>query len=211
MAYSDFDLPTVQHDFHLAVREVPGLFRAMAPLQPTARLTDALAEGDPLARALNTEKARSELLIMPVLLDLRRHFPGQVSLFSGVFFAVDPAEGLTGYCDYVLSRSPLQLLITAPVAVIVEAKNENIPGGLGQCLAAMVAARRFNTRQQTGGSTILGAVTSGTTWRFLRLAGDCAAIDMDEYDLPRDVAQVLGILAHAIVDAPEAAALVHSP
>jgi hypothetical protein len=59
--------------------------------------------------------------------------------------------------------------------------------------------------------TIVGAVTSGTTWRFLRLEGDCAAIDLDEYDLPRDVAQVLGILAHAIVDVPEAAALVHSP
>ena len=157
-----------------------------------------MAEGVPLAGAINTEKARSELLIMPVLLDVRRHFPGQVSLFSGALFDVDPSRGLTGYCDFILSRGPSQMVLTAPVAVVVEAKNENLMSGIGQCLATMVAARCFNTQAQTGVTMILGAVTSGTRWKFLRLAGDDATMDLDEYDLQHDVARILGILASAI-------------
>jgi hypothetical protein len=90
------------------------------------------------------------------------------------------------------------MVLTAPVAVVVEAKNENLMSGMGQCLATMVAARCFNTRAQTGVTTILGAVTSGTRWKFLRLDGDHATMDLDEYDLQRDVARILGILASAI-------------
>ena len=112
---------------------------------PAPWLEHALAEGVPLAMALNTEKARSEFLIAPVLLDVRRLFPGQASLFSGVLFDVDPVRGLTGYADFLLSRSGSQLVLTAPVVVVVEAKNDNLSSGLGQCLATMVAARCFNT------------------------------------------------------------------
>jgi hypothetical protein len=34
--------------------------------------------------------------------------------------------------------------------------------------------------------------------KFLRLDGDHATMDLDEYDLQRDVARILGILASAI-------------
>ena len=198
MPYSDFTLVSVEHAFELRRHEVSGLFVDVLPCTPTPRLEDAIAEGAPLAGAINTEKARSELLIMPVLLDVRRHFPGQVSLFSGVLFDVDPSRGLTGYCDFILSRGPSQMVLTAPVAVVVEAKNENLMSGIGQCLATMVAARYFNTQAQTGVTMILGAVTSGTRWKFLRLAGDDATTDLDEYDLQHDVARILGILAGVI-------------
>ena len=198
MPYSDFTLVSVEHAFELRRHEVLGLFVDVLPCAPTPRLEDAIAEGVPLAGAINTEKARSELLIMPVLLDVRRHFPGQVSLFSGVLFDVDPSRGLNGYCDFLLSRGPSQMVLTAPVAVVVEAKNENLMSGIGQCLATMVAARCFNTQAQTGVTMILGAVTSGTRWKFLRLAGDDATMDLDEYDLQHDVARILGILASTI-------------
>jgi hypothetical protein len=198
MSYSDFTLVSVEHAFKLRRHEVSGLFADVLPCAPTPRLEDAIVEGVPLASAINTEKARSELLIMPVLLDVRRHFPGQVSLFSGVLFDVDPSRGLTGYCDFILSRSPSQMVLTAPAAVVVEAKNENLMSGIGQCLATMVAARCFNTQAQTGVTMTLGAVTSGTRWKFLRLAGDDATMDLDEYDLQHDVARILGILASAI-------------
>ncbi|ABG51048.1 hypothetical protein Tery_1789 [Trichodesmium erythraeum IMS101] len=48
--------------------------------------------------------------------------------------------------------------------VLVEAKKEDIKPCLGQCLAEMVAAQRFNEQKRLLISTIYGAVTSGTVW-----------------------------------------------
>jgi transketolase C-terminal domain/subunit len=57
--------------------------------------------------------------------------------------------------------------------MIVEAKNENIKGGLGQCVAEMVAAQIFNEREANAIDTIYGAVTTGEIWKFLKLGGGC--------------------------------------
>jgi hypothetical protein len=65
-------------------------------------------------------------------------------LFSGKEFNVAPERGLNGFCDFLISLSPEQLLIKAPVIALVEAKNDNIQLGLGQCIAEMVAAQLFN-------------------------------------------------------------------
>ena len=61
-------------------------------------------------------------------------------------FDVDASRGLNGYCDFILTRSPLQSVLTAPVVAIAEAKNDNLRTGLAQCIAAMVAAREFDAR-----------------------------------------------------------------
>lgn len=144
--------------------------------------------------AINTAKARSELLITPVLLDIWRQAQSQISLFSGVEFAVDEARGLTGYCDYILSRSKEQLTVNAPVVMIVEAKNENIKGGLAQCIAEMVAAQIFNEREDNAIECIYGVVTTGEIWKFLQLTGAVTCIDLSDYYLVRDVSTILGIL-----------------
>ena len=70
--------------------------------------------------------------------------------FSGYPFNVDKEKGLAGACDFIISRSPEQLFIKAPVITIVEAKNENIIRGLGQCVAEMYAAKLFNERGGNG-------------------------------------------------------------
>ena len=198
MAYSDFDLKKVQKDFGLQIDEQPDLFADVQPMPPSATLANALAETAQLAIAINTEKARSELLITPVLLEIWRQAQSQISLFSGTEFTVDEARGLTGYCDYILSRSKAQLTINAPVIMIVEAKNENIKGGLGQCVAEMVAAQIFNAREGNAIDTIYGAVTTGEIWRFLYLSGAVAAIDLSDYYLMRDVDKILGILCQGV-------------
>lgn len=157
-------------------------------------LTDTLKETIQLAIAINTEKARSELMIMPVLLEIRRQTQPAISLFSGTEFNVDEGKGLSGYCDYILSRSREQLTLNAPVVMIVEAKNENIKAGLGQCVAEMVAAQIFNDREGNGIATLYGAVTTGEIWKFLRLADTVAAIDLTDYYISRDLNKILGIL-----------------
>src|SRR2546430_6660500 len=198
MAYSDFDLKKVRNAFGLRIDEQPDLFADVTPVQPGATLANTLAETAHLAMAINTEKARSELLITPVLLDIWRQAQSQISLFSGTEFTVDEERGLTGYCDYILSRSKEQLIVNAPAVMIVEAKNENIKGGLGQCVAEMIAAQIFNEREGNAIEAIYGAVTTGEIWKFLKLVGTVASIDLSDYYIVRDVSKIWGILWHGI-------------
>ena len=113
--------------------------------------------GVDLALAVNTEKARSEFIIAPVLMELGGCSADGFGLFSGVEFDVDASRGLNGFCDFILTRSPLQSVLTAPVLAIAEAKNDNLRNGLGQCIAAMVAAREFNAKSSAGAVVIHGA------------------------------------------------------
>jgi len=198
MAYSDFDLKKVRKDFGLQIDEQPDLFADVLPGQPSATLANTLVETAQLAIAINTEKARSEMLITPVLLDIWRQAQSQISLFSGTEFNVDEERGLTGYCDYILSRSKEQLIVNAPAVMIVEAKNENIKGGLGQCVAEMIAAQIFNEREGNAIEAIYGAVTTGEIWKFLKLVGAVASIDLSDYYIVRDVHKIVGILCQGV-------------
>ena len=198
MAYSDFDLKKVRNDFGLQIDEQSDLFAAVLPVQPGPTLANTLAETAQLAIAIHSEKARSELIIAPVLLEIWRQAHAQISLFSGTEFTVDVERGLTGYCDYILSRSREQLTVNAPVIMIVEAKNENIKGGIGQCVAEMIAAQIFNEREGHAIETMYGAVTTGEIWKFLKLVGAVASIDLSDYYIVRDVEKILGILWQGI-------------
>lgn len=165
----------------------------MAPVAASDTLTTVLADYIPLATAIATEKARSEFLIAPILAEVRRQLNNQISLFSGSEFPVDPAQGLQGFCDYIISASREQLLITAPVMMIVEAKREDIIGGLGRCIAAMVAAQVFNQREGNEMGRIYGAVTTGTNWKFLILEEKTVSVDRVEYFI-NQLEKILGIL-----------------
>lgn len=133
------------------------------------------------------------MIIAPVLLEIRRKFQHHLSLFSGSKFNVDESSGLVGYCDYILSRSQEQLTINIPVAVIVEAKNENIKGSL-QCAATMFAAQLFNQQEGNGIAKIYGAVATGEIWKFLTLSETIVSIDLSDYYIVRDLQKILGIL-----------------
>lgn len=193
MAYSDFNLAKARDAFGLTLDESLDLFAAVAPVAPSDTLTTVLADYIPLATAIATEKARSEFLIAPILAAVRRQLNNQISLFSGSEFPVDPAQGLQGFCDYIISASREQLLITAPVMMIVEAKREDIIGGLGQCIAAMVAAQVFNQREGNEVGRIYGAVTTGTNWKFLILEDKTVSVDRVEYFI-NQLDKILGIL-----------------
>jgi hypothetical protein len=203
MGYSEFTLPKVKADFGLTVDESQSLFEVVETVEPSDFLRLSLKEYLALATAINTEKARSELIIAPVLTELRRQLKNQISLFSGSEFSVDPSRGLQGYCDYILSRSPEQFYIVAPIVIIAEAKNESIKSGLGQCIAGMVAAQLFNQRAGHEIPMIYGAVTSGTSWRFLTLQDTLVRIDAMEYFI-NQVDKILGILMQPFQTMPVA-------
>ena len=192
MAYSDFTYPRVQQDLGLTVDEVdlyskvPG-----SPLREEFRAM--IAEGAKIALAMNTEKAKSEFIIAPILLELRRQLGGAFGLFSGVELNVEPAKGLNGVCDFIVSGSPRQSILTAPLLTVVEAKNDNVWNGFGQCIASMVAAGLYNQRAGSPIDVIHGVVTTGAAWKFLRLQGTSVTLDLKEYYID-DPGKILGVL-----------------
>ena len=198
MAYSNFTLQTVRETFDLAEVDTANLFSDSEPIDPSELLTAVLARNIPLATAIGTEKARSEMIVADVLVELREQLKHRISLFSGIDFNVDDESGLTGVCDFLISLSPVQFDLEAPIIVLVEAKNDNLEIGLGQCVAEMVAAQRFNTEQGNDIPCVYGATTSGTEWRFLKLEGKKLDIDMSVYQIER-CEKVLGILANILV------------
>lgn len=193
MAFRDFSFPEVQQVFALNLVEAD-LFSGISALTVSAAFAERMRGDIALALAINTEKARSEFIIAPLLSELRRLLAGRFGLFSGVEFDVDSSRGLNGYCDFILTRSPLQSVLTAPALVIIEAKNDNLRTGLGQCIAAMVAAQEFNTRSGSAATVVHGVVTTGSAWKFLRLLGAEMVFDVNEYFIA-EMGRIMGILA----------------
>ena len=200
MSYSNFNLETVKSRFKLNLIRDKALFSNIEPIDPSHLLKQTLEETVPLALAIHTEKARSEMIVAPILIEVRRRLDNRVSLFSGTEFNVDKSQDLNGVCDFLISLSPEQLTITAPLISIVEAKNDNLKNGIPQCIAEMVAAKRFNELQAQPVAEIFGVVTTGSLWLFLRLKGNTIEVDVDEYYL-NQVDKILGILISVIEDA----------
>lgn len=199
MSYSDFTLRRAKQEFNLTIVEQQTFLSIITPISPSSFLTQYLEETLPLAIALSTEKARSEMLICPILVEVRKNFIGKISLFSGEEFNVDPSLGLTGVCDFLISNSPEQLFIEAPAIVVVEAKKEDLKGGLGQCVAEMIAAQRFNEQNNSSIPVIYGCVTTGDRWKFLKLEEQTVTIGLLEYSI-LPVEQILGILVSFLAD-----------
>jgi hypothetical protein len=198
MSYSDFNLEKVKKSFELTTYEKIDLLGNTPDLECSNLLKEILRYNIPLALASNSEKARSEMIIAPILIDLRRQLQDRINVFSGIEFDVESEKGLTGICDFIISDSPEQLFVSAPVITLVEAKKENINAGLGQCVAEMLAARIFNERSGNEIPAIYGSVTTGSIWKFLKLEGSVINIDLTEYYL-KDVNKILGVLASGIV------------
>ncbi len=197
MAYSDFNLKKVRSELNVKLAERNAVFSHIKPAEISSYLKETLKRNVPLALAINTEKARSELIIINILLEIKDKFSDKISLFSGIDFNVDKEKGLTGFCDFIISNSPEQLFLDSPVITIVEAKNENIISGLGQCIAEMYASEIYNENEGHHPPSIYGAVTTGDEWKFLKLAEDTAYIDTDNYYI-NDIEKIVGILTEMV-------------
>ena len=195
MSYSDFDLKKVKADFNLKIIETEDLFSQVEPVEISNLLAEILKQNVPIALAIATEKASSELIIINILLEIKRQL--QISFFSGIDFSVDKDKGLNGFCDFIISQSPEQLYLDTPVVVLVEAKNEKIVSGLGQCIAEMVAAEIYNKKDGKDVPFVYGAVTTGYAWKFLKLEKNVVFIDVENYYI-KDSRKIIGILVEMV-------------
>ena len=197
MSYSDFTIDMLKEQFAIELIEDTPLFPSPHTVPVPQRLAELLQVYIPLAITMNTEKARSELMIAPILADMKLQYKDRLSLFSGIEFNIDKTKGLNGRCDYILSKTKEQLTLNAPLLMMVEAKNENIVEGIPQCIAEMIAAQLFNMQKKLPLPTIYGVVTTGSLWRFLSLTGQHASVDVIEYPI-QQLDTILGILQDII-------------
>lgn len=165
-SYSKFSYDEVRLRFELTVH-FGFLFEQVEPIQPSEILQAALQRAQFMP--LVSEKARSESLVSPVLLEVAAIVENTISIYSGVRLDVSPEEGLQGVCDFIVSNSPPFPAPHAPLLLLVEAKKNDIESGLGQCLAAMIAAQRYNQTHGQAIPIVYGCVTTGIEWQFLQL------------------------------------------
>ncbi len=181
MPYSTFTVEEVRDKFALKIR-YSSFFPILEPIAPSDYLNSALSKSI-LYQTNGSEKARSEFIIAPILLELRDLAKNSISVFSGEEFTVDRELGLSGICDFLISRTTDELVIDAPVIALVEAKKGILKDGWGQCIAEMVAAKKLNEIKDRQIEYIYGVVTSGSLWHFFQMQGDLVSLDPVEYSL----------------------------
>jgi hypothetical protein len=199
MSYSDFTLESVKRLLGVVTRPAD-LFPDLQPLAVPDWLREALARGmQGIQLSLISEKSRSEFIVAPILLASRELSGDRFVIYSGQRLDVDPEKGLVGECDFILSATGPVLPLQAPIVTVVEAKKNDVEGGLGQCIAQMVGADRFNRAAGRDGLPMFGCVTTGEAWQFARLEGPEALLGHRRYYIDA-VGLILGAFG-AIIDA----------
>jgi hypothetical protein len=184
MSYRNFSFAKAKQMFQLQTVEDQNILpNPLKEVGISDILRSTLDENIPLAIAIGSEKARSELIIAPLLVEIRKIFAHQISLFSGTEFNIDSELGLNGVCGFIISKSSEQLTIEAPVVILVEAKKADLNSGMGQVSAAMVAAQMFNREQSLEIQGVYGCITNGTQWRFLYLEDNTLTIELKDIDI----------------------------
>lgn len=183
MAFSNFkSLVKFCQKYGLEQNTSSNLFKGgqLTPFEISERLRQDMEEAKQYP--LYTEKAKSELLIMPILKELKRKNP-HISLFSGFALSVEGEPELNGNPDFVLSVKPNLVEIEAPIFCLVESKNKAPEEGFAQCAAEMYAARLFNREMNDPYETIYGTVTNGFDWVFMKLDQQTVLVDVERYYL----------------------------
>ena len=188
-SYSDFTLENLESMFGIENR-LTNLMLAQQEVPPSEFLIETLRRNQVIP--LSNEKAKSEVLIVPILVEIINNNPNKLQCFSGKTFDVEPEQALKGRCDFLFTKE-FSVNINAPVVTIFEAKDDVTEHWFGQCGAEMYAAKLFNQRKNEPYQTIYGAITNGREWVFLKLEENILLIDTNRYSL-KDLAELLGAL-----------------
>lgn len=196
MAYRDFTLEDIEMQFGIKNRN-DALFaeNTIKPQAPSAELLRDLAEARELP--IRSEKAKSELIVVPILLELRKLTNKFFTIYSGDTLSADKELGLVGECDFLLAKDTGSFSINVPLLSVVEAKKSDIEAGIPQCSAQLIGARVFNEQRGQKLPALYGCVTTADDWKFLKLQDQIITVDKDTYYL-RELDVILGIFHHII-------------
>lgn len=194
MAYSDFTLDRLTTEFGVDFQGAH-LFTAASAVEPSTWLTETIGLAAQIG--FGSEKSRSERIVSPVLMELAHRNQHAFTVISGENLNVEPAKGLNGECDFVLSFTRLQDMIKAPIFCITEAKKQDVEWGTAQCAAQLIGAARLNERDKKHIPTLYGCATTGIEWRFLKFENQVFTLDESRY-LISDLGKLLGVLQQIV-------------
>lgn len=193
MPYSDFTFNDLESKFGVQ-NQRRRLFSALPPVEPSDNLKTDLSEAEEMS--LKSEKSKSEWIVVPILRELRRRSDKFVTIYSGENLSADPAQGLTGECDFILAKETWSYEVNFPIFQIVEAKKNDMEEGIRQCAAQLVGARVFNQKKGIQLEKLYGCSTTGDAWQFIELS-DKIYVDIHKYYLG-ELDELLGVLLHII-------------
>jgi len=194
MAYSDYTLSKIEEKF--------GIFSQRKKLfdhniQPIHEISDWLKYSLSLIEELpvKSEKAKSELIVMPILIEMRNKNAKYFTIYSGEMLNVD--EELKGECDFMFSKETGSFEINAPIMQLVKAKRHDVEMGIAQCAAQMIGAQKYNEKKHQSTKMLYGCVTTGDDWLFMKLNNNLE-IDTKKYYLG-NLPELLGVF-QSIID-----------
>ena len=194
MDYTNFSLYDLRSNFGIK-DQVIKMFSSVAPIEMSGWLRDTLAITQQIP--LSSEKAKSELIVMPILIELRKRNANFFTVYSGESLNVNSLLGLSGECDFIITKDTSSFVISAPIISVVEAKRDDLESGVVQCAAQMVGIQHFNEKYNYLVETIYGCATTADDWQFLKLTGNELLIDRDKYFIS-EIEKVLGVFQQII-------------
>ena len=195
MGYSQFNYKKVRNE--LGIENVrTTLFETIDLAAPSEWLKQTLTNVEGVA--LYSEKARSEGIVFPILIELRKKYINSLSIYSGAILNADESQGLNGECDFILSSGKQDFEMNSPLFCMIEAEDNDIEKNIPQCLAQMEGAKIYNANEGNAIKIIYGCVTTGTEWQFLKLENKTCWVDKQRYYI-NDLPSLLGVL-QAIID-----------
>ena len=105
---------------------------------------------------LNSEMAKREFLLAPIIYELVKHIDIQVEVEANTYFD----QTLKGSIDYVLNNKN-------NIFIAIEAKNSDLEKGIVQLVSELIAIDKLVKEPS---EFIYGAVTIGFSWCFVVLA-----------------------------------------
>jgi hypothetical protein len=129
-------------------------------------------------------------LIYPLLREVWKPYFETLMLWGHQPLVYD--ADLCGTPDFIVARrSPLgAYVLDLPYLLVMEAKKDDYLRGWGQCLAAMLAAKKLNGLP---GQTLYGITTNGRAWEFGQLTGDVFTQEAQPATL-RDIDELAGAI-----------------
>jgi hypothetical protein len=136
---------------------------------------------------LNSEAAKREFLIAPILFEIAKETDSKINLE----YPINVDEKLSGYLDYLI-QSKQEL-------IVIEAKKGDIDKGFNQLAAELIALDKYE--EEEGGECLYGAITIGEMWKFTILDRNSKHItkDIHNYTIPDNVEQIYAILMGIIL------------
>ena len=162
---ASLDLPLATEIDNLAIENLRAAYYALIPKV-----------------SLNSEIAKRELLVAPVLHNIVRNLDAKLH----VEYAIDVDNKLSGSIDY--------LLRAAHELIVIEAKKGDLERGFNQLAVEMIALAKYEADDTP--ELLYGAITIGEVWRFAVLdkAAKSLAKDVHTYRFPEDLANIFAIL-----------------